>query len=224
MNELRSSGFSFRQFAIDAALFSDGDRAVADSAARDLARSLARDTLRVLSPVALRETSAAMALQSLWYLKSGDTARAAAATDWLRRHAEGQSRNRVMSVFPEMLIASRARRPEGAMLRAFVDSSALGGCCEFPYFASLLLAHAYEESGDPSAALRVIRRGIWFYPPRLLSPHLREEGRLAARLGDRAGAIRAYEHYLALRSNPEPALRPARDSVRAEVNRLKRGR
>jgi hypothetical protein len=58
----------------------------------------------------------------------------------------------------------------------------------------------------------------------MLSTQLREEGRLAARLGDRAGAIRAYEHYLALRSNPEPALLPARDSIRAEVNRLKRSR
>jgi DNA-binding SARP family transcriptional activator/TolB-like protein len=223
MDELRSSGFSFRQFAIEAALFYDGERVVADSSARDVARGLARDTLRPLSPDALRQTSAAMASQSLWYLERGDTARVASATDWLRRHAEGQPRNRVMSVLLEMLIASRARRPEGVILRAFVDSAALDGCCEFPPFGSLLLARAYEESGDASGALRVIRRGVWYYPPRLLSTHLREEGRLATRLGDRAGAIRAYEHYLALRSNPEPALRAERDSIRAEVNRLKRG-
>ena len=70
----------------------------------------------------------------------------------------------------------------------------------------------------------MIRRGVWYYPPRLLSTQLREEGRLAARLGDRTGAIRAYEHYLALRSNPEPVLLPQRDSIRAEVNRLKRSR
>jgi hypothetical protein len=57
-----------------------------------------------------------------------------------------------------------------------------------------------------------------------VATHLREEGRLAARLGDRAGAIRAYRHYLALRSDPEPRLRAARDSVRAELERLERGR
>lgn len=223
MNELRSTPFAFQQFAMDAGMFSQGDHAVADSAARDVARSLARDTLRPLSPGASRQISAALAYLSLWYLDSGDTVRAAAATDWLRRHTEGQSRNRVLSVLPQMLIASRAREPDGVVLRAFVDSSALHGCCEFPPFGSLALARAYEESGDLSGALRVIRRGVWYYPPRLLSMHLREEGRLAARVGDRPGAIRAWERYLALRSNPEPSLRAERDSIRAEVNRLKRG-
>jgi hypothetical protein len=33
--------------------------------------------------------------------------------------------------------------------------------------------------------------------------------------------VRAYEHYLALRSNPEPALVGATDSVRAELARLR---
>ena len=37
---------------------------------------------------------------------------------------------------------------------------------------------------------------------------------------DRAGAIAAYRHYLALRSNPEPALRPAVQAVRAELAKL----
>ena len=38
--------------------------------------------------------------------------------------------------------------------------------------------------------------------------------------GDRAGAIKAYRHYLALRSDPEPALRPAVEAVRAELAKL----
>ena len=227
MSEMRTQGtYAFRNFAIEATMFGDGDRAVADSSARDLARSLARDTLRrLLSPDALRRTSVAMTNLSMWYLGSGDTARAAAAIDWLRRHPEGQGRNpRGFSVVPEMLIASRARRPDAAVLRALVDSMALDGCCTLPPFVNLALARAYEESGDEASALRVIRRGVWFFPPRLLSTHLREEGRLAARLGDRTGAIRAYEHYLALRSDPEPARLAQRDSIRAEVNRLKRDR
>jgi hypothetical protein len=51
---------------------------------------------------------------------------------------------------------------------------------------------------------------------------LREEGRLAAAVGDTAGAIRAYDHYLALRATPsdyEP-WRLQRDSVRAELAAL----
>jgi hypothetical protein len=224
MDELRTSNVSFLQFAISAALFNDGDRAVADSSAQYLARTLARDTLRQLAPDAVRRTSAAMAVLSLWYLAAGDTARAVAATDWLRRHAEGQSRNRVLLVLPAMLIASHARRPEGLALRALVDSIALDGCCELPDFVPVVLARAYEASGEEAAALRVVRRGVWYYPPRLLSTYLREEGRLAARAGDRAGAIRAWDHYLALRSNPEPVLIAQRDSIRGEVNRLKRAR
>ncbi len=58
----------------------------------------------------------------------------------------------------------------------------------------------------------------------MLSSYLREEGRLAARLGDRAAAIRAYERYLVLRTKRESALRAERDRIRAKVDRLKRGR
>jgi hypothetical protein len=224
VDQLRPPGSSAQPFNIPGALFEDGDRARADSSARDLARRIARDTLRTLSPDELRPMSVGMALMSLWYLDIGDTTRSRTAANWVRRHAEGQFRNRVLSILPEMLIASRARRPEGAALRALVDSVSLEGCCVIPEFFIVVLARAYEASGDPAGALRVIRRGVWYYPPRQVASLLHEEGRLAASLGDRAGAIRAYEHYLALRSDPEPVLRPQRDSIRAEVARLKRGR
>jgi len=224
MDEARSGNSNFRTFAMAAAMFDDGDRAAADSSARDMARTLAVDTLRLLSRDKVRRTSVAMSLQSLWYLDVGDTARTRAASDWLRNHIEGHPRNRVLSIMPEMIVASRARRPDGAALRAFVDSITLAGCCELPEFVIDVLAQAYEESGDAAAALRVNRRGVWYNPPRELATRLREEGRLAARLGDRAGAIRAWEHYLILRSDPEPPLRAQRDSIQAEVNRLKRSR
>ena len=45
----------------------------------------------------------------------------------------------------------------------------------------------------------------------------REEGRLAALVGDRAGAIDAYSQYLAMRYNPEPSVKPEVDRVRAEL-------
>jgi hypothetical protein len=105
-----------------------------------------------------------------------------------------------------------------------VDSIALEGCCDLQPYSTLVLARAYEDAGDATAALRVIRRGIWLFPPRVTATHLREEGRLAALLGDVPGAIRAYEHYLALRSDPEQRLRAERDHVRAEVDRLRRQR
>jgi hypothetical protein len=53
-----------------------------------------------------------------------------------------------------------------------------------------------------------------------LSTYLREEGRLAALNGDAAGAIKAYQHYLALRTAPEPPLRAERDRVHTTLVRL----
>jgi len=57
----------------------------------------------------------------------------------------------------------------------------------------------------------------------LLSTQLREEGRLAALVGDTAAAVRAYRHYLALRNDPEPVLRPEVERIRAELERLEGG-
>jgi hypothetical protein len=51
---------------------------------------------------------------------------------------------------------------------------------------------------------------------------LRDEGRYAALAGDREGAIRAYRHYLTLRSDPEPAVRSKVEEVRAELAALER--
>lgn len=56
--------------------------------------------------------------------------------------------------------------------------------------------------------------------PIFMSTFLHEEGRLSALTGDTVGAIRAYQHYLALRRDPEPALRPEVDRVRAELAAL----
>jgi len=49
---------------------------------------------------------------------------------------------------------------------------------------------------------------------------LREEGRLAAALGETDRAIEAYRRYLDYYKDAEPALVPQRDSVRAALGRL----
>jgi hypothetical protein len=71
--------------------------------------------------------------------------------------------------------------------------------------------------GHIAGALRAVRRCRHYDVLMYLSPCLREEGRLARLVGDRAGAIKADRHYLALRYNPEPAVRPEVDRVRAEL-------
>jgi hypothetical protein len=88
--------------------------------------------------------------------------------------------------------------------------------------ANLILAHLWEREGDLPRALAAARRRSCPFDtcPRYLSTSLREEGRLAALSGDTAGAVRAYRHYLALRPNPAPSVKPAVERVRLELAAL----
>jgi hypothetical protein len=66
-----------------------------------------------------------------------------------------------------------------------------------------------------------VRRRIFaLVNPPFFATMLRQEGRLADLAGDRHGAIEAYRRYLALRTNPEPALKPQVERVRTELARL----
>jgi tetratricopeptide (TPR) repeat protein/predicted Ser/Thr protein kinase len=104
-----------------------------------------------------------------------------------------------------------------AYVRSTVGISPVG----FEDFVNLEVARLRERQGDRRAALMAVRRRTYSYHlTDYLAAHLREEGRLAAFTGDSSGAVRAYRHYLALRSDPEPALRPAVEAVRAELAKL----
>jgi tetratricopeptide (TPR) repeat protein len=104
---------------------------------------------------------------------------------------------------------------------AYVRSTVGISPCGFEEFVNLEVARLRERQGDRRAALAAVRRRSYSYHlTDYLAPHLREEGRLAALTGDRSGAVRAYRHYLALRSDPEPALRPAVEAVRAELAKV----
>ena len=89
-----------------------------------------------------------------------------------------------------------------------------------PGFENLLLARLFATLGDPARGLAAARRGGAFDQDWIVSAYRREEGRLAALTGDRDAAIRAYNRYLELRPDPEPAVKPVVDEVRAELARL----
>ena len=92
-------------------------------------------------------------------------------------------------------------------------------------FANLTVARLREEQGDLRAALAASRRRDFdAFPAYLWSrpAFLRKEGRLAALVGDTAGAKRAYDEYLLLRTAPDAAFRPQRDSVITERAALER--
>jgi hypothetical protein len=56
--------------------------------------------------------------------------------------------------------------------------------------------------------------------PPIYIAYIRNEARYAALAGERDAAIREYRQYLRLRSDPEPAVRPKVDEVRAELAAL----
>ena len=88
--------------------------------------------------------------------------------------------------------------------------------------ANLIAARLFERAGDPRRALAAVRRrgDSWVPMQPYLATHLREEGRLAAIVGEREQAIAAYRHYLALRYDPEPALREEAEQLRRELAKL----
>ncbi len=94
---------------------------------------------------------------------------------------------------------------------------------EWASYGNLIAARLHEQRGEIPAALVALRRrftGNAYFPHYVT--YLRDEGRLAALTGDRAGAIRAYSHYLALRSEAEPILQPEVRAVRAELEVVER--
>lgn len=157
-----------------------------------------------------------------WRLWHGDTVQVARAVDLLRRAAVRDSWFGSRVVLLDALLASVARRPDAPALMNRVDSLALQGCCESTHYANLVLARLRERAGDTIGALKEVRRARWYFPPEYLSSSLREEGRLSALIGDNQGAIRAYRHYLTLRSAPEPALHADVERVRSELARLEK--
>jgi len=88
----------------------------------------------------------------------------------------------------------------------------------------LSLARCHEASGDRAGALAMLSRRALdpVYGPTYLSGFLYDEGRLSLQEGDRARALRAWRHFLALREAPDSLLRPQLEAVRRAVDSLAR--
>ena len=86
-----------------------------------------------------------------------------------------------------------------------------------------IVARLWERLGDPQRAYAASRRfrfnaNLMAY----LATSIRERARLAVVAGDTADAIRQFRRYVAMRSKPEPVMRPGLESARAELARLER--
>jgi serine/threonine-protein kinase len=120
--------------------------------------------------------------------------------------------------------ATIARLPDARRRLARVDSLQIVntvGITGSPIQASnLIVARLWAAQGDWARAEAAAYRRYRGLNPTFLSTHLLEEGRAAALAGHRTTAIRALQHYLALRYDPEPSVLPEVEAVRAELARL----
>ena len=122
----------------------------------------------------------------------------------------------------EAFIAVRASAPDADQRLLSLDSLLMRGHPDglTSVGGHLILARLAAERGQYQLGLAAARRHWHWGRVMYLSSFLREEARLAALVADTAGAIRAWKHYLALRSDPEPALKADAAHARAELARL----
>jgi hypothetical protein len=193
------------------ALYWDSDTA----AGRDAVNTFEPEAARALSLPGVVGDAGGSAVWDVvqWHLWRSDTVNARRAVRVLGSESGWGS-------LTAAILADLERSPDAARLLARVDTLTLRGCCTFPHYSNIILARLHERVGDLSGALEAIRRQEGFYLPVYLSSALLEEGRLATLTGDRPGAIKAYRHFLALRSAPEPELQAEADHIRGELERL----
>ncbi|HZN97566.1 MAG TPA: hypothetical protein VFB61_07555, partial [Gemmatimonadales bacterium] len=203
-------------------IYWDGDGRAAAEAADQLVRwadaPLARDS-------AQREQQYGdICMLEQWRLHQGNLKTTTAAITKLRPARQTHSGSEFAfrcALMLEAWSATLRKTPEASLVLSQLDSVLETGPPEWfsTQWANLLVSRLFEMQGDLPRAIGAIRRANVFALGHTgyLSTYLREQGRLHALIGDRDRATRAYQHYLALRTNPDAPLQPQVDEVRAEL-------
>jgi hypothetical protein len=218
------------QLQIEDALYWGGDTSAAVEAVSRLRPFAEAGPLRGDEA---REQSHARCVVAQWRLARGETQGADVAIRRLRATVPGLAPadsagfvryGTICAAVVEALQAAALRQPDVRMRIERLDSLArtfiFEICCgEAVPGVNLVLAHLWEAQEDLPRALQAVRRraGGYMLAPLFMSTFLREEGRLAALAGERVAAIGAYQHYLALRPDPEPSVNPEVQQVRADL-------
>ena len=234
LDDMREAGYPPHLTAAAAvldAVFGEGDTTAALGGLRALA-PLAYAPAPSALPDRLKQETALCASE-MWHVSHGDTRRLAAAVTRLRTPASGPlppgaetpSRGaRACAILLEATSAAHAAQsavaPPPAALAAAdrLDSLVRTGQTGLAIdVGPLVLARLRELLGDERGALVALRRRPYLYNRQpYLASILREEARLAARVGDHGGAARAARHFAALRRGgvvePDDVGRDARES------------
>jgi tetratricopeptide (TPR) repeat protein len=215
---------------IRAALYWGGDTAAALEGARRLMPYVAP---RVARGEAAQNQLTSLCALATWRLSRGDYRYAEGAIRRLRSAvvtglslSDSIALSHYTALCAALLEASRAavlHLPKAQTALELADTAARTYDVGPSLGANLVVARIAEAQGNLPLALKAVRRRAGSYdllPAWYLSTFLHEEGRLAALTGDTAGAVRAYQHYLALRPDPEPEVKPEVERVRDELARL----
>jgi serine/threonine-protein kinase len=123
----------------------------------------------------------------------------------------------------EAQMAALSRAPDASARLAALDSAlaATGPLSGASLQGALVSARLHEQRGELTAALSALRRRVrdLWNAAEWVTYH-REEGRIAALMGDKVAAAQSYRRYLAIRSDPEPRLRAQVEQVRADLRAL----
>jgi tetratricopeptide (TPR) repeat protein len=216
--------------AVLTALYADGDEGAAERAARELAVRLAGSTASDTDPLAelgrciLSQWRLAREVPAGRPLDTVELPRLVAPTEVGNLASRRVICSAVTHAQYEAVRTGRADGPATVHLDSLLALGRVGGLIDDGHteFAHIALARLREAAGDPEGALRALRRRVRYngWQP-YLATSLREEGRLAAALGDVEGALRAWDHYLAFRTDPEPALREQVEGIREAAERLR---
>ena len=215
--------------------------AVRDATMGEIPRESALESARILAQVESRpepSDSAGKDIQRViirvmepWRIANGDTSQTRRSIQRLRslmRNAPNDTVNAEIEIaFIEMLHADAAGSPTLRQSVARLDSLILLGDVASAAPSRLAQqtisgARVWEKLGDlPRALSTVGRYAVWSSENvPYLGLQLREQGRIAALAGDEKRAARAYRHYLAMRADAEPSVKPQIDSVRRELAKL----
>jgi hypothetical protein len=190
-----------------------------------VARAAAASLSRAVGPA---DRWGAEVFSQMWRMSEGDTSRLEQTIRTVREaiNPPGSAMSNIdAEIWARVLEAiDESRRGSGRAALERLDSLLASGPQQslMPLrMANLEAARLFERDGRPERALRAVRRRAHQWQDySFLSTVTREEGRLAALTGDKAGAIAAYQMYLRFRANPEPRLVPERERIKGELARL----
>ena len=162
----------------------------------------------------------AVCYPELGKILAGDATTATQAVRWMDEESRTVICSRVIEALVEHREATNGPRPALDRLDSLMLRGPRG---TLTYSANLVLARLFAESGDTTRALAAAKRRYVYSgngQTTFLPSYLALEGELSLAVGDTTRARHAFEHYLRLRTDPDPPLQPQKARVEERLAAL----